>query len=169
MWVTCVLRISQENGHSSAGMLHANVSVGDRYLKDFWQTTQIIFSKIQFLQTRCHVVQRNIPVFQRFLLPSSQGFTRVGKLIGEIVKSNAWNVETVPHICIKTELINKLTKQLHGIGSIWEANWSTSSQKIPHIYGTSRFVNEFKRGGQMSLFWARSIQFKPPTPLLEDP
>ena len=154
MWVTCVLQTSQENGHSSADTLHANVTVGDRYLKA--QTTQIIFPKIQFLRTWCHVVQRNIHVFQRFLLPSSQGFTRVGKLIGEIVKSNAWKVATVPHLCIKIKLTNKLTKQLHGAGSIWEAHGSTASQKIPHFYETNRFITEFIRG-QISLSWARSI------------
>ena len=40
----------------------------------------------------------------------------------------------------------------------WEANWFSSSQEIPRIFGTRRFITAFTSARHLSLSWARSIQ-----------
>jgi hypothetical protein len=42
-------------------------------------------------------------------------------------------------------------------------------KKYPAFYGTQRFITTFTRACHLSLSGARSIQYMPPFPLLEDP
>jgi len=42
----------------------------------------------------------------------------------------------------------------------WEANRFSSSQEIPHICGTRRFITAFTGARYLSLSWAR-IEFVP--------
>ena len=41
-------------------------------------------------------------------------------------------------------------------------------KKFPAFYGTRRFITAFTRARHLSLSWARSIQYMPPIPLIED-
>jgi hypothetical protein len=43
-------------------------------------------------------------------------------------------------------------------GPSWEANNHLAGQKIPHIYGTWRFITMFTRACHWSLIWASCIQ-----------
>jgi len=46
----------------------------------------------------------------------------------------------------------------------WEANRSSTSQEIPRIYGTRKFIPSFTTFRHLFLYWARSIL---PIPYLE--
>ena len=42
----------------------------------------------------------------------------------------------------------------------WEANWFPPSQKIPHIYGTQRFITTFTSANHLSLSFHEDPLYK---------